>query len=114
MYRHGDVLLEPVDRMPVEGTPVDHTTLALGEATGHSHVTDRGKQITTGDAEESDRLTGEARKFLVVEGDESAQLTHEEHNTLEIPPGTYEVLGQREFDPMQGDRSDVNTRRVVD
>jgi hypothetical protein len=45
------------------------------------------------------------RKFVVVE--DVSQLTHQEHGTITVEPGTYEVVRQREW-------SDEEERRVRD
>jgi len=88
--RHGDVLLEKVENTQPQNDKLDHTVLALGEVTGHSH------QITSGQAvlyEHSDD-----QKLLVVES-KSAQLTHEEHAAITVPQGTWIVRIQREYQP---------------
>ena len=86
--------------------------LALGEATGHSHSIDMSSllpnvQITTyttkdryrwrGFGGETEQNLGEVPDFIKIEGSE-VKLQHEEHNTLTIPPGTYEVNIVREMD----------------
>jgi hypothetical protein len=86
MVRQGDVLLVPVPS-PQGATEADvgEIVLARGEKTGHAHVV-RGRARTT--------TTGSAR-YLVVE--ESASLVHDEHDTIELAPGAYEVRRQREW-----------------
>ena len=37
LYRHGDVLIAPVDEIPETRRKLQHTILAHGEVTGHSH-----------------------------------------------------------------------------
>lgn len=91
-YRQGDVLLRRVNAIPTgEQRTLDKVTLALGEVTGHAHV-------LTGDLEETVvRDPDLERRFLRVLGD-GGVLTHEEHATIQIPPGDYEVVRQREYE----------------
>lgn len=98
MIRQGDVLLVPVDSFPFEGNRRNKYVkrekngggiiVAAGEATGHHHriQTDRVQMY---------RDTGQF--FVEVKNPEGAELTHEEHETLEIPPGKYRVDNQREY-----------------
>lgn len=64
--------------------------LAYGEVTGHSHALHSPK-VTMFAAD--GRLSG---RYLKV--DETADLVHEEHDTISVPPGVYEVVRQREYD----------------
>jgi len=41
----------------------------------------------------------ELRLWLLVTAPEPVALTHEEHATLLVPPGTYEVRRAREYTP---------------
>jgi hypothetical protein len=100
LIRQGDVLLVPVDSIPEGATPrqssVRHV-LAEGEATGHAHVIrDRRARLAT---ERIHRRWAAPREttYLVVNGPGPVALTHEEHDTLVIPPGVYEVRRQREY-----------------
>jgi hypothetical protein len=43
-------------------------------------------------------------------GPRGASITHEEHDTIKVPEGTYEIVQQREFAPEERDL----TRRVYD
>ncbi len=85
-YQQGDVLITKVSE--VKGKKLNHLTLAEGEATGHHHT------ITKGEAELYEH---EGTLFLKVLSDE-AELTHQEHNTVVLPKGNYEVSRVREFD----------------
>jgi len=98
MYRQGDVLLVPVPEIPADATPgrreQGRIVLAHGEATGHAHA------IADPDAE---ILEDGAIRYLRV-GDRGAALTHEEHGPIQLPPGTYRVVIQREYTP-EGNRN---------
>jgi len=117
--RQGDVLLVRLEQTPEEFLersqrridPVPRESgrlvLAEGEATGHAHV------IESDDAElflEDQHLLdpGEAAElYLLVQGTEAAPLVHEEHATLDVPPGVYRVVRQREYrDPQDWDDDD--------
>jgi hypothetical protein len=93
-YRQGDVLLVRTrSRELHEATlvPRDHgrIILALGEATGHAHA------IASTHADLLEVEGGE--RYLHVDG--PAALTHEEHGAIELEPGFYRVIRQREFGP---------------
>lgn len=70
MYRHGDVIIVPVSKVPEDATRRPSTVLARGEATGHSHriANPAGVQVFDYDG------VG----FLQVDC-ESASLIHDEH-----------------------------------
>ena len=98
-YRQGDVLLVRVDRIPSGAKEVARRSLVLaeGEVTGHAHrIVDDGAVMLTTD----ERLT-------FVRLAKRAQLVHEEHATIEVPPGSYQVTRQREYHPAE-------IRRVAD
>lgn len=96
IYRQGDVLIERVESVPATATkqkPSARITLALGEATGHHHdlcVTDPADWWKQGEG-----LNEE--KFVVVE--KPAEITHQEHSTINVPSGTYRITRQREYSP---------------
>lgn len=81
MYRHGDLLLIPIADPIAVGA--DHDTdliLATGEVSGHAHrVHGWG-------------ATSHGRHLSLPRG---GQLTHEEHVTITLPPGRYEIIRQR-------------------
>ena len=92
MYRQGDLLIVAVNAAPRGQYARDRVdgVIQEGEATGHAH-----------------RLVGGAawdergETFLTSDG--SAVVTHDEHDTIVLPEGTYKVLRQREFTP-EGER----------
>ena len=89
-FRHGDVFIKEVAALPQGAVQAarDHgdVILAYGEVTGHAH---RIKEATV-----TLWNVGEQR-YLTVE--RPSDLTHEEHHTITLPPGTYEVVQQREY-----------------
>lgn len=94
-FRHGDVIIKKVSQ--VKGKKLNHLTLAEGEVTGHAHKITEGEAIL---------YEHKGTLFLRVDSD-NALLTHEEHKTIELPKGDYEIQIQREHSP-------DGWRRVVD
>ena len=97
MFRQGDVLILRVDEIPTNAKAVKTKTVALGEATGHHHTFADGKLVQVYELEDD--------LFAQVEGD--VQIVHQEHAPITIPTGTWKVVIQREYDP-------VEVRRVLD
>jgi len=92
MFRQGDVLLVPVKELPENARPVPDWdgTVALGEVTGHRH-----RLIDAPEAEATLLTTEEGERFLrLVHG---APLRHEEHGTIDLPPGLYRLPPQHEW-----------------
>ena len=105
MVRQGDVLLVPVDAIPEKARPVardnGRVVLAYGEVTGHAHA------ISSAAATQ---LHDDIERYLRLTA--VATLQHEEHAAIELAPGSYRIVIQREYVP-----SPVNTsswRRVID
>ena len=83
MYRHGEVLLIPTE--VVKGKKLPHLILAEGEVTGHKHEV-KGK---------AELYEHEGTLFLKVD---EAELVHEDHDTITLPKGNYEIVIQREYE----------------
>ena len=104
LARQGDVLVRAVDaatntklqeiweagRAKLIERDNGRVVLAYGEVTGHSHAFHSPKVAMF----MADR--GLVGRYLKV--DEAADLVHEEHDTITVPPGIYEVVRQREYD----------------
>jgi hypothetical protein len=97
MYRQGDVLVIPVRSIPKSATPrkreAGRVILAHGEVTGHAHAIDDTTHAPT--AQLLDAPDGLA--YLKV--DEISRLVHQEHGSIELAPGRYKVIRQREYTP---------------
>lgn len=96
MYRQGDVLIVSVKSIPHTVDPVDRengrVVLAHGEVTGHAHaIKDQRAALFR------DLKLGAI--FMNVGGDAPVALEHDEHDTIAIPPGNYQVIRQREYSP---------------
>jgi len=114
MYRQGDVLLIPVEN-PISTRFLKYVRrkkgqgiiLATGEATGHHH------RVRETSAREY-RGPGQTRYLKV--GAKGATMTHEEHDPVAIPEGVFQVVQQREYEPVIRDNSVMQrtTRQVYD
>lgn len=95
--RQGDVLVESVSApLPKNLEPIardqNRVVLAYGEVTGHAHAIKSHRAALFRDP----RL---AAIFLQVTGNDPVALEHEEHTTIELPPGYYKVTRQKEYSP---------------
>ena len=98
MYRHGDVIIVPVNAIPSDAMRRPSTVLARGEATGHSH--------RIADASAAELYEQDGVGYLSVTTG-TAMLIHDEHKPIELPRGMYKFWQQREYSPKE-------IRRVVD
>jgi len=106
-YRQGDVLIMAADGLPagLAAVPRDRgrVVLAEGEVSGHAHaIADREATLYEGDGHE---------RFLNVSS--PVTLSHEEHDTIDLPPGIYRVVRQREYAPKPSN-GDARWRHVAD
>ena len=94
MFRQGDVLLIEVNEIPNDATPVKRESgkiiLAYGEVTGHHHAiaAPQVKMLQLQDNRYLDSAT-------------SFSITHEEHATVKVPAGKFQVIIQREYSPQE-------------
>lgn len=95
MYRHGDIILKPVSKIPEGGKRSEHKelTIALGEATGHHHTLYEPEVRKNPSIELVELDDG---RFLIVR--EAVELRHQEHSCLQIAPGMYEIGEEQEYD----------------
>ena len=96
MFRQGDVLIVPISALPDNLELVEReqgrVVLAHGEVTGHAHaIKDRHAALF--------RDPKLAAIFMHVSGNFPVALEHEEHDTVNVPPGDYEIIRQREYSP---------------
>ena len=102
IYRQGDILLRRVRAIP-EGLAVvprdaGRIVLAYGEVTGHAHA------ISAPEVEATLLSASENRRFLRLMRD--VDLRHEEHATIDLPAGDYEVIQQRVWTDADADEED--------
>jgi len=104
IVRQGDVLIERIDEIPEEAQLTrdeSRIIIAYGETTGHSHVVESpGAKLFA-----IDRDTEIEEHYLALE--QQADLVHDEHDTVTLPPGKYRVHRQFEHEP-------AGARRVID
>lgn len=91
-YRQGDVLFKKVKGVPEGGKVRKSGHILEGEATGHIH------RVAEAQLAEADVLDCGAGLFMRVTGD-GVSIVHEEHKTIVLPQGNYEVVRQREYSP---------------
>lgn len=91
VYRQGDVLIMRVNSIPENLVKTNKVTLALGEVTGHHHSI--LSENVVGFAEVETALA----KYIEVKS--QAVLTHQEHDPITLPEGTYRAIIQKEYEP---------------
>jgi hypothetical protein len=89
--RQGDVLIVCSAKSNGKRTKTKKCTLALGESTGHHHTIESG---AIGFASDEVSLA----EYIEVE-EKLADLEHQEHATIPVPKGNYEVARQVEYTP---------------
>jgi hypothetical protein len=93
MYRQGDVLVVPCDSIPDDLEKIEEDNnrivLAYGEATGHAHAIHKNSFLFR------DKISN--KFYLIVT--KPTELVHEEHDTINLPIGNYEVIRQRFYTP---------------
>jgi len=90
LYRHGDVLIQTIAKLPVGAQKQTGSTLAYGEVTGHSHRIEQTNAVS---------LWVYGGEFFLEVKEASATLVHEEHKPIQLPQGVYRFWKQREYRP---------------
>lgn len=110
-YQQGDVILKKIESLPKGLKKLPTKVLQLGEVTGHKHQFDASDNvdvyINPDDIISHTSITPDENKFIIVGN--TAYLRHEEHKTIAIEPGTYQIDIVREFD-----YEEMEAKRVVD
>lgn len=89
-FRHGDVIIQQVEKLPEAPEPLPHLILAHGELTGHAH------RVTPA---AGGKLFRSAQGVFLEINAEGLKVVHEEHASIALPPGIYRVWRQREYSP---------------
>jgi hypothetical protein len=92
-YRQGDVFFIKVDSIPDGVKEQEDGVIIEGETTGHAH---RVASNVMGAL-----LVLNAMKY--IQAKKACDITHEDHGTVTLPPGNYQVKIQDEYTP-QGRR----------
>lgn len=90
-FRQGDVILSPVDALPVDAVEIKtngRVVLREGEATGHAHAFYGRNTVQLYETPRKERF------LRVVQVD---ALSHEEHSKIDAPPGVYRLPTQTEW-----------------
>lgn len=94
-FYQGDVCIIKVDALPTKAQkqerPKDRLVLEYGEVTGHAHAIK--------DIDKCDMYLEGNRRFLEV--CYVIPLTHEEHDTITLEPGIYEIKRQRQWSVLE-------------
>ena len=94
--RHGDIYLEQVNGIPKDSIKRESGIILSGGATGHAHKLVNGIIFDNGGT-------------AYIQTLDDAAIVHEEHNTIELPIGSYVVIRQIEYNPYE-----KATREVLD
>ena len=102
LYRHGDLLIRQVDKIPEYAQQLSTNIIAHGE-NGHTHKLHGSHQVYG---------THSSQNYRVIEptyfqAKEEISLKHQEHNTLKISKGLYEILHEREYNPFKNIQQEV-------
>ncbi len=108
IYRQGDVALIRRDDLTPNNLPAgarrlnynpgEPIVLAEGEVTGHSHTILAGKGIQAYSYPDTTTNTVDAGTLLLM-AEVEVLLRHQEHDTITVAPGIYQVIRQREYTP---------------
>jgi len=93
MFRQGDILIKKVSQIPKSATKKKDNIILRGESSGHAHRLNFGNIYNWNGS-------------LFLDAYDDATITHEEHGTIELERGIYEVVRQRESDPIGGNLRD--------
>ena len=89
--QQGDVLIIRVGEVPTEAKAVQHDgILAKGEATGHNH------KVAVSDMPNT--LFYEKGGQLFIKNSNIIKIEHQEHKTIELPVGEWEIKKVKEYD----------------
>lgn len=91
MYRQGDLLIIKIDKLPEELIKLPSLNILGSSVTGHIHkITNKKNKVF------SNEPTSKAKGNFYLEINEEDTLVHEEHKSIVLPKGFYEVIRQRE------------------
>ena len=88
-FRQGDIYFEEVESIPEDAKVQTDGIIARGEVTGHTH---RVQNPSMG-------AIMMAASVMYLNAIKTMSIVHEEHNTIDLPPGNWQVLRQREWTP---------------
>ena len=95
IYRHGDLLIRQVKKIPESATQLSTSIIAHGE-NGNTHQLHGSYQVF----ETPD-------KQIVFQAKQDLSLKHQEHSMLKISKGNYVVVHEREHNPFKNIQEEV-------
>ena len=100
--RHGDLRLKKleINTVPSDTKKLGGNIIAEGEKTGHNHKLVGSVQLYA-------NKVGTDVKYIEVL--EDTKLVHQEHDTIPMEKGIYELIHEQEFSP-----AEEMTQRVID
>lgn len=93
IFRQGDVLFKQA-RIPAgKRTARKSGHILEGEATGHIH------RVAEADLDVADVLEHENGQLYLSVTERGISIVHEEHKSIDLPVGDWEIVRQREYSP---------------
>ena len=93
MYRQGDVLFVAINDIPAKvGEWTKKNVLVEGEATGHHHA------VAPIDMESVEFFIDKDGR-CIMQNKKPVNITHQEHHTINLPAGAWEIRRQVEYFP---------------
>lgn len=93
--RHGEIILQPVDKLPKQEFKAHKSFIVGHSETGHHHVLESKEEFKVLDMD-----------GLWLEITKPTKLVHKkvtyQHKTLPVAPGKYKVIKKTEYDPWDG------------
>ena len=102
LYRHGDLLIRQVKKIPLSARRLSTNIVAHGE-NGHRHKLHGSHQVYGTHSSQNYRII----EPTYFQAKEEISLKHQEHNTLKISKGLYEILHEREYNPFKNIQQEV-------
>ena len=87
MHQQGDVILIEIKKIPKDAKRKSNNHLADGEVSGHYHEA-QGEGVAVMEADDK----------LFLSAINGCKVVHQEHKTIEVPAGDYEVRKVQEYD----------------
>jgi hypothetical protein len=91
MYRQGDLLIIEANNVPEEAVKLNTLNILGSSVTGHVHKLTKNSSVVYSHTPTWDRR---GNFYLIIK--EPDKLVHEEHKSIDLPVGVYEVRRQRE------------------
>ena len=92
MYRQGDLLFIKIDNLPTDLQKLNTRDILKSSVTGHSHRIIKGIVFANNNISRA----GDRMGNFYLDLSEDDELVHEEHKTIPLPKGIYEVRRQAE------------------